>query len=47
MQQEIALMFDKKAYSKAYYEANKEKIKASCTAYYEKNKGKRDCSDGD
>ena len=34
-------MFDKKAYSKAYYEANKEKIKASCTAYYEKNKGKR------
>ena len=41
MQQEIALMFDKKAYSKAYYEANKEKIKASCTAYYEKNKGKR------
>ena len=34
-------MFDKKEYMKAYYQANKEKVKEQTKAYYEANKEKR------
>ena len=44
LEREIALMFDKKEYKKAWYKANKEKIKEKAKAYYEANKEKENSS---